>query len=80
MTNWRNRRKKGQEMWILYKGNVVLYTYPVCDEYTFCSHLFPEKAMCLLFITTTWSPQSPAKMFRVWLKNMIKETLLYQQQ
>lgn len=35
------------------------YVYPVWDEYTFCSHLFPEKAMCLVFMTTTWSPISP---------------------
>lgn len=34
-------------------------SYPVCEEYTFCSHLFPENAMCLVFIMTTWSPQSP---------------------
>lgn len=27
--------------------------YPVCEEYTFCSHLLPEKAMCLVFIMTT---------------------------
>lgn len=53
-------------------------TYPVCDEYTFCSHLFPEKAMCLVFITTTWSPQSPAKTskrfyFRLLIKKMVKQ-------
>lgn len=35
------------------------FSYPVCEEYTFCSHLFPENAMCLVFIMTTWSPQSP---------------------
>ena len=34
-------------------------SYPVCEEYTFCSHLFPENAMCLVFMMTTWSPQSP---------------------
>lgn len=28
-------------------------TYPVCEEYTFCSHLLPEKAICLVFIMTT---------------------------
>lgn len=38
--------------------NIDYEAYPVCDEYTFCSHLLPEKAMCLVFIMTTWSPQS----------------------
>lgn len=37
----------------------IMETYPVCDEYTFCSHLFPEKATCLVLIMTTWSPRSP---------------------